>query len=199
MEVPQEFLLERVEKFAEDLLKNKLPESMYFHNFEHTLLVVEGVILIGKQIGISQEDLFLLTIAAFLHDIGYTNQYIGHENSSAYIAEKFLLKNGLSSDKVEQVKACIMATRYPQFPANILEMIICDADFYHFSLNSYHQFATRLKQEWEAQLGLVYSDLQWAALNLEMLAKHEYFTIYGKQVLQRNKNLNIEKLIQRFT
>ncbi|WP_316804237.1 HD domain-containing protein [Pedobacter nototheniae] len=199
MEIPQEFLLEKVEQFAEDLLKNKLPDFMYFHNFEHTLLVVEGVKVIGRETKISKEDQFILNIAAFLHDIGYTDQYMGHENSSVRIAENFLFENGLSAGKVEQVKACIMATRYPQFPSNMLEKVICDADFYHFSLSNYNLFAARLKQEWEAKLGLVYSELQWTALNLEMLAKHEYFTGYGKQFLQKNKNLNIEKLIQRFT
>lgn len=193
MEVNQEFLLEKVSQFAENLLKNKLPESMYFHNFEHTLLVVDGVKIIGKEVGMQHEDQFILNIAAYLHDVGYTEQYMGHENGSARIAEMFLKENGLNEDRIAKVKTCIMATRYPQFPSNTLEMVICDA------LNTYSLFADRLKREWEEKLGLVYSDSQWTALNLEMLATHKYFTSYGKQHLQRNKNLNIEKLIQRFT
>ncbi|MCZ4244087.1 HD domain-containing protein [Pedobacter punctiformis] len=199
MEIPQEILLEKVRWFTENLLKTNLPDSMYFHNYKHTLLVVEGVTLIGKATGLSDNDQFILTVAAFLHDVGYTQKYIGHELSSANIAETFLLENGLEPEKVMQVKACIMATSYPQFPSNTLEMIICDADFYHFALKDYLLYAHRLKQEWEEKLGLIYSGRQWDALNLEMLARHEYFTAYGKQFLQPKKNLNIEKLIQRFT
>lgn len=76
-------------------------------------------------------------------------------------------------------------------------MVICDADFYHFSLNDYQDYADRLKGEWEENLGLVYTDLAWDTLNLEMLSRHEYFTAYGKKILQEKKMLNIKKLIDR--
>jgi len=199
MEKEQGILLKTVETFVKELLKKELPESMYFHNFEHTLLVVEGVKIIGEQNNVSENELLLLTLAAFLHDVGYTKQYIGHELASAEMAQDFLHENGLESHQIEVVLNCIMATKYPQMPNNHLEKIICDADFYHFSLQNYIVFAARLKREWEENLRLVYSDREWDAINIKMLMGHEYFTTFGKQTLQKKKNLNIEKLMQRFT
>jgi uncharacterized protein len=198
MEKEQEILLQKVEAFVKELLEKELPKSMYFHNFEHTLLVVEGVRTIGKQSNVREKDLLLLTLAAFLHDVGYTKQYIGHELASVQIARDFLFENGLNDADIGVVSDCILATKYPQLPNNNLEKIICDADFYHFSLQNYIAFAARLKREWKENLHLVYSDREWDAINIKMLAGHEYFTTFGQQTLQKKKNLNIEKLIQRF-
>jgi uncharacterized protein len=41
---------------------------------------------------------------------------------------------------------------------------------------------------------MYYTDEQWNALNLEMLANHSYFTGYGKTVLQAQKQKNIDRL-----
>ncbi|WP_293304460.1 HD domain-containing protein [Pedobacter sp. UBA5917] len=199
MEKEHNILLIKAETFVKELLEKELPQNMYFHNFEHTLLVVEGVKLIGKQSNIAENDLFLLTLAAFLHDVGYTKQYIGHELASTQIARTFLLENELDPLHIETVTSLILATKYPQLPKNSLEEIICDADFYHFSLQNYTAFADRLKREWEESLHLVYNNREWDAINLDMLTGHQYFTGYGKKILQKKKNLNIEKLVQRFT
>lgn len=197
MDKEADILLNKVKLFVEDRLKNRLSQKMYFHNLEHTLLVVEGVQVIGGEAGLSKADHLVVVLAAFLHDLGYTEKYIGHEEASAAIAAEFLLANGFSQERTELVSGCIMATRFPQYPKNELEMVICDADFYHFSLNDYQNYADRLKAEWEENLGLIYTDAAWDTLNLEMLRRHEYFTAYGRKTLQEKKMLNIEKLIAR--
>jgi predicted metal-dependent HD superfamily phosphohydrolase len=190
-------LLIKVASFVEDRLKNRLSQKMYFHNLEHTLMVVEGVQVIGSHAGLSKEDHLVVVLAAFLHDLGYTEKYIGHEEASAAIAAEFLLENGFDQERITLVRECIMATRFPQYPKNELEMVICDADFYHFSLNDYQHYAEKLKAEWEENLGIVYNNMTWDTLNLEMLRRHEYFTAYGKKTLQEKKMLNIQKLINR--
>ncbi|QNR86014.1 hypothetical protein H9N25_06175 [Pedobacter riviphilus] len=63
----------------------------------------------------------------------------------------------------------------------------------------YTDFAVRLKREWEENINLAYSHREWDAINIKMLIGHQYFTDYGKQFLQKKKDRNIEKLIQRFT
>ncbi len=171
---------------------------MYFHNLGHTLMVVNGVKRIGKAEGLSEDELFILELAAFLHDVGYTEKYWGHEEESARIAAEFLGANGLAIEKIELVKKCIVATKFPQHPAGKLEEVICDADFYHFSLPDYQDYASRLKTEWETNLNLFYTDVEWDELNLNMLSAHIYFTDYGKNILQQKKALNIVKLKSRF-
>ena len=197
MNVTEESLITKVESFVGACLKNRLSDKMYFHNLAHTLLVVEGVKLIGRAVGLSNDECFLLILAALLHDVGYTQKYAGHEEESANMAAKFLNENELEPEKIKIVKDCIMATKFPQHPENKLQMVICDADFYHFALSDYQNFAHRLKAEWEENLNLFYSDLEWDTLNFNMLSAHEYFTPYGKEILQEKKKSNLEKLKKR--
>jgi uncharacterized protein len=194
MDKTNEALIAKVEGFVRKRLRDALSNHMYFHDLEHTLLVVEGIQLIGRAIGVKEDEHFLLILAGFLHDVGYTEKYFGHEEESARIASGFLMENGLEKEKVKLVEKIIIATKFPQYPKNRLEQVICDADFYHFSLRDYLGFADRLKAEWETNLNLFYTDLEWDTLNLRMLSAHVYFTDYGKNVLQRKKALNIEKL-----
>jgi len=189
-----EKLLELTAVFVRQRLKDRLSANMYFHNLEHTMLVVEGVKLIGSNSGISEDDQMVLTLSAFMHDLGYTEKYGGHEEASADIATAFLQENGYNPEGIEMVGGCIMATRFPQRPINELQCIICDADFYHFALDSYQQYAARLKKEWALNLNLVFTDEEWTKLNLEMLCSHEYFTPFAKQVLQEGKMRNIARL-----
>ena len=67
-----------------------------------------------------------------------------------------------------------------------------------FSLPDYQDYASRLKTEWETNLNLFYTDVEWDELNLNMLSAHIYFTDYGKNILQQKKALNIVKLKSRF-
>lgn len=186
--------LAKVKFFVEELFQTGLPETMYFHNFNHTLIVLDAVMEIGLSVGLSNSDLKILAFAAMFHDTGYTKKYMGHEELSISIAENFLTKTDLDSKSILKVKDCIFATKYPQFPRDVLEQIICDADFYHFSMSEYQQYAKALKEEWQQHIGLIYSEEQWNRLNLEMLQNHKYFTDYAKQNWQGKKDQNIKNI-----
>jgi len=187
-------LLKQVEEFATSLLEHRLSEILYFHNLAHTYEVVAATIDIGKNCGLSEEELETVTIAAWFHDVGYCDIYKGHEQHSASIAAKFLGKSGTDQFRIEQIISCILATRMPQHPITLLEMIICDADFYHFSRTDYPQHEQALKKEWDLNLHLQYTEAQWNSLNAKMLKEHHYWTHYGKTVLQLKKEENIARL-----
>lgn len=194
MRAYSDVLLTKVEDFVVERFES-LGNDMHFHNLEHTLLVVEAVQLIGRATGLTTDERFLLILAAFLHDVGYTEKYIGHEELSAIVGENFLKRNGLPTAQIKVVTDCILATRFPQQPKNLMEQVICDADFYHLSLIDYPVFAQKLKQEWELKLYKVFSNKEWDALNLKFLENHSYFTAFGQGVLQKNKDKNIAKLV----
>jgi hypothetical protein len=62
----------------------------------------------------------------------------------------------------------------------------------HFALENYRDFANDLRREWEVQLDKHYSDEEWRSLNLRILQQHQYFTEYGKTILQNTKQKNID-------
>ncbi len=187
-------LVDLSREFVTTLFSNELSLQLSFHSADHTANVVIAAQEIGIQAGLSPEDLDLVSIAAWFHDTGYTKGYLGHEQLSVNIARDFLANNSLDTLHIGQITSCILSTLFPQRPKNTLEMVLCDADFYHFSRTNYQTFETLLRKEWKICLNRNYTDEQWNALNLEMLTNHEYFTDYGKTVLQTRKQKNIDNL-----
>ncbi|MDB5014089.1 MAG: hypothetical protein JWQ25_2291 [Daejeonella sp.] len=187
-------LISDAANYVLQLLQDQLPSTLAFHNVDHTLDVVIGVREIGFYSGMNVEQMEDLEIAAWFHDTGYLLKYIGHEDESVRIAESFLIGKGISAKRRMQIIECINVTRFPQKPTTILEEIICDADFYHFSIRNYPVIAQRLKIEWECHLHKSYLDKDWKKINCDMLSTHKYFTEYGRNVLQGLKEKNLAKI-----
>lgn len=181
-------------RYVQELLNSRLPETMLFHSPQHTQLVYNAVTQISGQLALSKTETIQVQLAALFHDTGYAFQYIGHEEVSMAIAGTFLIQHGCNQPDFEQILACIAATRMPQAPKNQIEEVLCDADFYHFTLPDYQQYAARLKKEWENYLNIFYTEEQWLKLNISMLTTHQYFTAFGKSKLQALKQKNIDVL-----
>ncbi|HAT91218.1 MAG TPA: hypothetical protein DCS36_02175 [Sphingobacterium sp.] len=48
-----------------------------------------------------------------------------------------------------------------------------------------------IRREFEIFLHRVYSDEEWKTINMAMLRNHTYWTSYGKNVLDRFKQVNV--------
>jgi uncharacterized protein len=187
-------IIDKVRAFVIATLVQRLPGDLYFHNLSHTLEVAAAAVEIGLHSDLSPEELGIVTLAAWFHDVGYCSAYMEHEIESAHVSRAFLRGSGLPETSIEKVISCILATKFPQKPQNRLEEIICDADFYHFSRADYPAHEQALRKEWEIHLHLIYTDEEWNRINYEMLKNHSYFTPYGKTVLQDRKKENIKNL-----
>lgn len=185
-------LTEQAEQFIFNLFKDNLSESFTYHNFGHTLDVVNAVKELADNENINQEDSAILQIAAWFHDSGYIHGYRDHENSGILIASSFLKERNISDDYIQKVSALINATQYDYSPHNILEEIIRDADYFHFSRENYLIRCQLLRNEWEQTLDKKFTDSEWAKVNLEKLSKnHVYYTDYAKANWQIQKENNI--------
>ena len=114
--------------------------------------------------------------------------YAGHEMESVKIARDFLIGNGLDAERIEKICLCVLATIFPQNPKSRMEMVLCDADFFHFSRTDYAGFESSLRIEWETILNRYYTNEQWNSINLAMLINHHYFTDFGRTVLQEKNS-----------
>ena len=187
-------LEEKVAEYVDTLLHEKLPATLYFHNYEHTKHVVSAAMEIGAHVNLTQQDMLIVEVAAWFHDCGYLYHYTGHEESSKLIAGAYLAQMGADKPFIDDVLNCINATKMPQAPTNLVQQVICDADLYHFTAKDYQETALRLKKEWEVNLSKHYSNREWDFLNLRVLKEHSYFTTYGKTVMQKLKEENIALL-----
>ena len=83
-------LLSATEAYAKDVLLNHLPKEYGYHTIDHTVQVVEAAEKIGLETGLDENQVMLIKMAAWLHDLGYVNKYEGHEEEGIKMAEAFL-------------------------------------------------------------------------------------------------------------
>jgi uncharacterized protein len=187
-------LLKKAMDYITDLLENRLPVTMTFHNLRHTREVFESVQQICSEEPLTPAECFIVQMAAVFHDSGYLFTYAGHEESSMGIAGSYLFREGLPATFVEEVVGCIAATKMPQNPINLKQKVICDADMNHFARKDYPQYAARLRSEWENHYHKKFDTSAWMTSNLEVLSRHRYFTTYARTVWQPLKQINIDLL-----
>ncbi|WP_405198913.1 HD domain-containing protein [Christiangramia sp. LLG6405-1] len=186
--------LDKVYSHCEFLFSQSTKRNLPFHNFLHTVEVLEYSKIIAINENVTPEEFNLVSIAALYHDTGITETYQGHEAMSAQYAQLYLEWLGFLETDILTVVSCIQATKMPQNPKSKLQQIICDADLAHLSADNYLYKNKLLREEWETELDQIYSDKEWLGMNIDFLKTHTYFTSYGKNVLSTGKERNIEKL-----
>lgn len=184
-------LIESVEKYIQVFLRKYLVSDLVFHNLNHTCEVVQAAWEIGQGSDLAKSEMDILIVAAWFHDCGYVNAYIGHEEESKKIAQRFLEEYNADTEFIHSVSACIEATKFPQHPRSIVEKVLCDADLYHFTRPSYPNYAKAIRKEFEVFLGTTYTEDEWKVANCTILLKHCYWTDYGVNVLDPFKQVNV--------
>lgn len=187
----QSDIIKKTELFVSSLFREKLSSKLIYHNFAHTLDVVEHTKKFGKKSGLSDDEMEIVTVAAWLHDTGYADTYNGHEERGKEIASEFLKENNYPQDKLQKVLACIEATKVPQNPQNLMQEVICDADLAHLGLPDFFEYSDLLKTEWET-LGIKNLDeAEWHKMSVELLSSHKYFTSYARKKYEQQQSANL--------
>ena len=190
-------IVEEVKLYCFALLRNSRCSSLAFHNSGHTLEVFNLCGKIALQEGLSAVNAEILNIAALFHDTGYAEVYQGHEEFSKKKAEDFLQKKNYSASGLGKVLECIEATKMPQRPFSLLQMIICDADLAHFADVNFPEKNEALRKEWAECLDRTFSDEEWLKSSVSFLESQQYFTNYGKNELENGKQRNLALLRQK--
>ena len=70
-------VVDQVEEFVSDLFRTHEDRDLPFHSFQHTLEVVDAARTIAREMDLSYEEVEIVTLAAWLHDVGYFYTYRG--------------------------------------------------------------------------------------------------------------------------
>jgi len=183
-----------VNNFIFNLLKNELSPRVVYHNYNHTLKVVEAANEIALAEKVSDEDLEILLLAAWFHDTGFTKGAPNHEKESQKIAQKYFLDKGFDDEKIKKILSIIEATRMPQKPISKLEEIICDADLFHLGTENFSENTNLLRSEWEQFCDKHLTEMEWLKENNKFFGEHTYFTNYAFNKLGTQKTSNWLKI-----
>jgi hypothetical protein len=105
----------------------------------------------------------------------------------------FMAVNSNDHELIAAIEQCILATKMPRNPTNILQHIICDADTYHFGTEDFKITNKLIKQEYKLRSG-EFDKADFNRKAIEMLETHQYYTGYCKDLLSKTKQKNMKKL-----
>jgi predicted metal-dependent HD superfamily phosphohydrolase len=191
-------ILEQTRQYVRSFFDSHVDERIIYHNRTHTEKVVESAIMIGQHYQLNERDFFVVNVAAWFHDIGYyKGGAVDHEEKGAQMAAAFLKGTGVDATVIDAVKGCILATKIPQRPANLLEEIVCDADLFHLGTDDFNERNKLLRKEMEATQGRKISKDEWRKGSIRFLESHHYHTDYCQLLLNEKKQENLERLMSK--
>ena len=99
---------------------------LVYHNLVHTSQVVQAADQISAYYRLSEADHLIVMLAAWFHDMGYLEgERTSHESAGADAVLAFAKAQGLPEATGRAAADCILATKMPQQPNNLLEQIVC--------------------------------------------------------------------------
>ena len=176
-----------------DKLERELPKTLHYHNYKHTIDVVNQAELIGLGEGLDDSDILILKTAALFHDSGHIIGYENHEFYSTQFAREILPKWHYNEEQIEKICTIIMATKLPPNPHNLLEKVICDADLDYLGRSDFIPISNSLYDELKAQ-GKDIDINTWNKNQVKFLSSHQYFTNTAQRLREEAKEYQIERL-----
>jgi len=176
-----------------DKLERELPEYLYYHNYKHTIDVVNQAELIGYGEGVDDEAILLLMTAALFHDAGHTIGYDNHEYFGTQIVRDWLPKYNYTEKQIDDICDIIMATKLPPQPKTLLQEIICDSDLDYLGRSDFIPVSNTLYEELKAQNKMP-SLNAWNKIQVKFLSVHHFFTKTANSLREVNKQAQIERI-----
>lgn len=170
-------LVEQAGAYIEELFAAKLSSKLVFHDLNHTKQVVKAARRLAADQHFSEADTEALLVAAWFHDAGYVERYVGHEEASAELAARFLRERRYPQERIELVRQLIAATAVGA-PANgLLADTLVDADRSGMAREEFASHGELLRLEWEMFLpDRAFTNPEWVQYQLEYLTDTDFRT-----------------------
>ncbi|MDQ7008859.1 MAG: HD domain-containing protein [Candidatus Gracilibacteria bacterium] len=163
-------------------------EGLYYHQYNHSLEVMERCVYLGKEEKLNSEEIEILALAGLFHDTGFVIQYDDNEYIGAKIARNYLTSVLYSNEKIKIIERLILATQASyREPKDILEKIIKDADLDNLGRDDFFEKKNKMKKELETIKKIKMKDPEWDHASLVLLNEHKYFTDSQKKEREGKK------------
>ena len=169
---------DEVHQFALQFFREHSDPRIMYHDLTHTQQVAAAAAQIANHYHLNDNDFYIVLTAAWFHDVGYFIDMQQHEATSAEYIANYLRGKQIDETVINGVTNCILATKLPQSPANLLEEIVCDADLFHFGTDEFGERNKLMRKEYVEVSGNEISKEEWRKKTIQLLESHHYFTDY---------------------
>lgn len=181
-------------EFVFNLFKEKLPANYVYHNYKHTYETVKACKELAAEYNLTSRDFEILLLAAWFHDTGYVEAYEGHEERSISIMKGYL-EGQYKLEDIAEIESLILSTKAGNKPDGTLQEILHDADYISVGKKKFNERAELIRIEWERALNKIYSNSEWAELQLDFLLNTSFKTeeALSKYDDQREVNIRMQR------
>ncbi len=192
-----ETLIQKAEHFVINILNEKLDKAFLYHNISHTIRVVDKAKELGELAKVNENDLQLLVLSAWFHDVGFTVKADGHEDESIRIATDFLKEQQVAPDVIDTINSLIASTKQNKVPVTPLEKILKDADCSHVGSKDYSSFSQLLHKELELTQNISIPEVDWLNTNVDFLTNnHRFYSDVGVKKWEKQKSKNLSQILK---
>jgi len=183
-------------KNALTVLKEQLPQGLYYHNAFHTDDVLSEALHFALVDGLAHRELELLAIAAACHDVGFIKSPVKNEPLGAAFARAEMSKaGGYSEEEISLVEQMILDTSLVesdgasrQIPSTKLSRYLLDADLSNFGRDDFFEKGELLQRE------LAMDQEAFQRNTLALLSAHTWLTDAAMSLRQSKKEQNLTRL-----
>lgn len=190
-------IVKEVEDFAIRYYEENVSSLLFYHSIEHTRLVTSVSATIAEAEGLDERNKEIVVVAAWFHDIGHAVSLTDHETESCKIARKFLSEKEMEEDFIKEVEKCICSTKIGAQKGTLNEKVIADADYAHAGMDNFMEISNLLRKEMCNFVERKCSKLDYWKQTLKFINEIEFYTNYGKNILEPVKKQNIKKVEKR--
>ncbi|QQG38960.1 MAG: HD domain-containing protein [Candidatus Woesearchaeota archaeon] len=194
---------EEAKEFAYGFL-DRLDKGYFYHGKHHTeKFVLPYTLKIAKKEGFSEEEQYLVGIAALFHDTGFVKRYNKNEPIGAKFAEEYMKKSKFiyTGRHVKLVKKAIFNTNMKGEPPSEYAKVLRDADLIYlgFSFRKFMKVMEDLRREALYHKDSYYHKFakrkkEWYRNSIKFLKSQRWFTSYSKKMFGKSKERNLVKL-----
>jgi hypothetical protein len=186
--------LERIRQFVKRRYLNSNHKELAFHTYGRCKKLLKAINIIAEPLGLNLEDRFVIMAAAWLHDIGYTEDPAGHEAAGLRLFDEFLRGLKLDGELIDRIKKLLLVTPGFHQPVDLLEEILCDAGTYYLAKGSFLRQNELQRKEQSALQPKKITKAEWSQESVCWITDHRYFTESARLLLEEKKQRNLTKL-----
>ena len=192
-----DLLVTESEKYVSALLTEKLPENIVYHNFDHALRVKNYAETIGKQSGLSPDEMNIIRICALFHETGYIISCDNYIEESIRIASEFLSGHEIDQQNIDKVSGTIKSIKQAREPMDKLSEVLCDADMMYIASEGGLEQFDLMYEESALMTSRNIKRVVFERKYITQFKAHTYFTEYGKTELQPRKEHAVKRMEER--
>ncbi len=183
---------------AEDYIKNLYAthphELLLFHNFNYTTQVAKCAGKLAHEEKLEDDEIQIVLLTAWFLNIGYLFDFVNQIDQSIRVVKKFVQEQSYPEEKIEIVNKAVEIVLKNKKPENNIEKVLSDANNSIFSSEDFLLWVKYHRQERNYFVKPKITRRSFWQTMIGLLKEHEYCTPSAKNLFQKGKSENIEKI-----